>query len=64
MDVHLILASQTIFHHIFLDPELDHIFSYFWLCTWLIFLLFAYVVIVHLLQRREGVGIYCKFIPD
>ena len=37
---------------IFLAKYLDYIFF------------FSYVTIFHLLWRREGVGIYCKLIPD
>ena len=48
------------------DPESNHIFLYFTfkLRTWFIFCFLSYVVIIHLLWRGEGVGIYCKFIPD
>ena len=47
------------------DPESNHIFLHltFQLRTWFISCLFSYVVIIHLLRRGEGVGIYSKLIP-
>ena len=38
--------------------------SIFFGCIPGFFLFFLYVAIVHLLQRQEGVGIYCKLVPD
>ena len=46
------IQSQTIYIHIFQ------------LRSGFIFWLLLYVVIIHLLQRDEGVGIYCKLIPN
>ena len=63
-DKNLSLASQTIWDHLFSDPKSDHTFHIFWLCTWLIYIFFLYVAILHLLQIWEGVGIYCKLIID
>ena len=47
-------------------PELNNIFLYFTfqIRNWFIFCVFLYVIIIHLLLRGEGVGIYCKLIPD
>ena len=47
-------------------PESNHIFlcCTFQLRTYFIFCFFSYVVIIHLLQRGGGVGIYCKLIPN
>ena len=58
------LASQTKCDEMFSDPESDHIFSHFWVRTWFIFCFLLYVVTIHLLQRGEGVGIYCPLNPD
>ena len=63
-NLNLSLAYQTICNHMFSYPKSDHIFSHFWLRTWLIFFFFLYVEIFHLLRRWEGVVIYCKLIPD
>ena len=46
------------------DPDSDHIFSHF-LGTQLVYILFfSYVIIIHLLRRWGGVGIYCPLITD
>ena len=43
----------------------SYIFNFFSrLCTWLIYIFFLYVLIILLLRREEGVGIYCKLILD
>ena len=60
----LSLAYQTIYEHMFTDPELYHNFHVFWLHTWIIYFFFWYVEIFHLLKRWEGAGIHCKLIPD
>ena len=60
--INLSWTSQTIYDHMFSDPNSDHIFSYFRLHTCIIFCFFLWVVIFHLLRREEGVGIYCKLI--
>ena len=61
----LSLESQTNCDIMFPDPESNHIFSiFFQLRTCFIFCFFSYVVIIHLLQIGEGVGIYCKLIHD
>ena len=39
-------------------------FIFIFSVTFLVYIFFSYVSIVHLLWRREGFGIYCKFIPD
>ena len=62
--VNLSLAYQIMCDHMFSDPKSDHIFSYLCLHTWFIFCFFLYLVIVHLIRRRGGVGIYCKLTPD
>ena len=64
LDEKLSLASQTICDYMFSDTKSDHYFHIFGLRTWLIFYFFMYVAIFHLLWRYEGVGIYCKLIPD
>ena len=64
--VNLILSYQTKCDNMFSDPGVvSYIFTFFTfqLCTWFIFCFFSCVVIIHLIQRREGVGIYCKLIP-
>ena len=44
-------------------PMSDHIFIF--LVTYLIYIFFfLYVAIFQLLWRQEGVGIYCRLIPD
>ena len=63
-NVNMSLASQTKCDNMFFDTESDHIFSHFPV-TYLVYIFFlSYVVIIHLLWRGEGVGIYCKLIPD
>ena len=57
LDANLSLAYKKICDRMFSDPKSDNIFSYFWLRTWIIFCLFLYVVISHLLHRWGGVGI-------
>ena len=39
-------------------------FHIFQLRNWFIFCFLLYVVIIHLLQQEEGVGIYCKLNTD
>ena len=48
------------------NPGSNHIFLHFnfQLRTWFIFCIFFYVLMMQLLQRGEGVGMYCKLIPD
>ena len=58
------LASQTTCDHMFSDHKSDHTFHVFWLHTCLIFCSFLYVEILHLLQRRKGVGIHFKLITN
>ena len=62
LDINFSLASQKICEHLFSDPKLDNILSYFWLRTWIIYFFFSYVEIVYSLRRQEYVGIYCKLI--
>ena len=52
----------TCFHIWKLDQTFSHFFSK--LRTCFIFCFFLFVVIIHLLQKGEGVGIYCNLIPD
>ena len=64
LGLNLILASQKICEHMLSNLKSDHIYSYFWLRIWFTFCFFSYVVIFHLIWRREGAGIYCPFIPN
>ena len=62
--INLSLASQTKCDSMFSDPKSDHIFSYL-LGTYLVYIFFlSYVVIILLLWRGEGAGIYCPLITD
>ena len=59
------LASQTKCDNMFSDPDLDHIFSHFYrVRTWFIFCFFLYMIVIHLLRRGQGVGIYCPLITN
>ena len=60
------LASQTKCDNLFSDLGVrSYIFTFFsQLRTWFVFCFLSYVVIIHLLRRGGGVGIYCKFIPN
>ena len=64
LDENFSLAYQTMCYHMFSYTKADHTFHVFQLQNWLILFLFLYVQIFHLLWRQEGVGIYCKFIPN
>ena len=64
LNVNLSLESQTKCDNMFSDPESYNLFSYFQLRTWFIYFFLSYVVIIHLLKRREGVVIYCKVITN
>ena len=64
LTVNLGLVSQPKCDDMFLDLKSDHIFSYF-LVTYLVYIyIFSFVVIMHLLRRGGGIGIYCQLIPN
>ena len=54
--------SNDIWPHVFISEVRSYIFMF--LVAYLGYIFFSYVSIVHLLWRREGVGIYCKLIHD
>ena len=59
------LASQVKCDNLFSDTGVgSYIFTFLFsqLRTWFIYFFFSYVVIIHLLRRGEGVGIYYKLI--
>ena len=63
----LSLASQTKCNKMLSDPIWSQIiYFYILLFSYVLdlYIFFLYEVIIHLLQRGEGVGIYCKLITD
>ena len=57
------LASQTEREIIFSDPESDYMSRFCFSVTYLVYIVFfLYVVIIHLIWRGKGVGIYFKLI--
>ena len=56
--------SNKMWQHVFRSVVGSYIFIFSWVSTWFIFCFLLHVVIIHLLQRWEGVGIYYPLIPD
>ena len=59
--------SNEMWKHVFRSAVGSNIFAFFsyFSVTYLVSIFFfLYVVITHLLWRGEGLGIYCKLIPD
>ena len=52
--------SNDIWPHVFISEVRSYIFMF--LVAYLGYIFFSYMSIVHLLWRREGIGIYCKLI--
>ena len=56
--------SNEMWQHVFISVVGSYISHFSRVFTWFIYIFFSYVVIINLLQRGVGVGIYCTLIPD
>ena len=58
-----LIISNKMWQNVFRSEFVSYIFIF--LVTYLVYIfLFLYVVIIHLLWWQDGVGIYCKLIPN